>query len=348
MFPGSLAYSGPACSTALQHRLVIAPVNGHSRRVIISASRRTDIPAFYGRWFLNRLTAGYCEVANPFNPKQVSRVSLTPEDVDAIVFWTRYPRTLMDELPRIRARGYRTAFLYTIVDYPDLLEPAAAPLEQRIEAFKSLVRECGTGAVVWRYDPIVLSNLTPPAFHRERFAAIADALQGFIDRVIVSLFAPYRSVLRSLRTIPEIELWEHDEATARDTVETLAAEADARGLEMQSCADPRIESIPGVRPGSCISEELLHAAGERGGQGTLPFSETGEQARTIPRRRATTQRRHCRCMESRDIGAYESCLFNCRYCYATHGPDKARANYRRHDPDGPMLIPANPEAAGGS
>jgi DNA repair photolyase len=289
--------------------------------MIISASRRTDIPAFYGRWFLKRLEAGYCEVANPFNPKQVSRISLVPEDVDALVFWTRYPASLMDALPHIRGRGYHTAFLYTIVDYPEILEPAAPPLEKRIEAFKGLVRECGSEAVVWRYDPVILSDLTPSAYHVERFTAIADALQGFTNRVIVSLFAPYRSVLRRLEKIPEINIHEHDEATARDTVQTLAAEAQTRGLEMQSCADPRIEAVAGVRPGACISEDLLRGAG------------------TIPQRRAANQRRHCRCLESRDIGAYETCLFNCRYCYATHDPDTARANSRRHDPNAAMLIP---------
>jgi hypothetical protein len=300
--------------------------------VIISASRRTDIPAFYGEWFMNRLDAGYCEVANPFNPKQVSRVSLAAEYVDAIVFWTRYPATLADHMSEIRRRGYPVGVLYTIVDYPEALEPAAPPLERRIEAFKRLVDLCGVGAVVWRYDPIIVSNMTPAAYHRERFAAIADALSGYVDRVIVSLLQPYKSVMRSLARIPGLSLADHGDASTapgpevEGVVREIATAAAARGIAVQSCADPRLEGVSGIQPEACISDELLQAAGAR------PTPSGG-------RPRAANQRRHCRCLESRDIGAYETCLFGCRYCYATHGSAKAQENARRHDPTHPRLLP---------
>ncbi len=295
--------------------------------MIISASRRTDIPAFYGEWLMNRLEAGYCEVANPFNPKQVSRVSLVPEDVDALVFWTRYPRTLIDHLEPLRRRGYPSAFLYTLVDYPKDLEPAAPPLESRLEAFRRLVEICGRDAVVWRYDPIIITNQTPPAYHRERFAAIADALSGYLGRVIVSLLQPYRSVMRALAAVPELDVADHTEPTPeiRDLLRDLARDAADRGIAVQSCADPRLSPIPGIHPGACISEELIQAAG-------------APPAHAERRRPAANQRSHCSCLESRDIGAYETCLFGCRYCYATHGLAKARENARRHDPNGARLL----------
>ena len=313
--------------------------------MIISASRRTDIPAFYGEWLMNRLDAGYCEVANPFNPAQVSRVSLSPEDVDAIVFWTRYPTTLLNRLGEIRERGFPVAFLYTIVDYPQELETAGPPLEKRIEAFRSIVDVNGPRTAVWRYDPIILSNLTPAAFHRERFAHIADALSGYVDRVIISLLQPYRSVVRALSRVPGLRLTAHSTpGTTPGTEPTtpapaaapagtelhrllhdLAADAAQRGLTVQSCADPRLAAIPGVEPGACISEELIQAA--------------GATPQLRPRSRAANQRTHCRCLESRDIGAYETCPFGCRYCYATHGAAKARENARRHDPAAARLAP---------
>ncbi|MFP4484957.1 MAG: DUF1848 domain-containing protein [Spirochaetaceae bacterium] len=303
--------------------------------MVISASRRTDIPAFYGEWFMHRLDAGYCEVANPFNPDQISRISLAPEDVDAIVFWTRYPRTLLDRLEAIRGRGYPLAFLYTVVDYPRRLEPASPPLQKRIGAFRTVVDATGPRAAVWRYDPIIVSNLTPPAFHRERFARIADALSGYVDRVIISLLQPYRSVMRALGQVPGLDLADHGstgtelQASAAPGTEILvllrdlAADAAERGLTVQSCADPRVAAVPGIEAGACISEDLIQAAG----------------AATHLRPRAANQRTHCRCLESRDIGAYETCLFGCRYCYATHGTTKARENARRHDPTAGRLVP---------
>ena len=258
--------------------------------MIISASRRTDIPAFYGEWLMNRLEAGYCEVANPFNPKQVSRVSLVPEDVDALVFWTRYPRTLIDHLEPLRRRGYPSAFLYTLVDYPKDLEPAAPPLESRLEAFRRLVEICGRDAVVWRYDPIIITNQTPPAYHRERFAAIADALSGYIGRVIVSLLQPYRSVMRALAAVPELDVADHTEPTPeiRDLLRDLARDAADRGIAVQSCADPRLSPIPGIHPGACISEELLRAVGAAPAACRAPAGRPPISAATVGASRAGT------------------------------------------------------------
>ncbi|NLJ25804.1 MAG: DUF1848 domain-containing protein, partial [Firmicutes bacterium] len=135
--------------------------------MIISASRRTDIPALYTKWLLNRLEAGFCVVRNPFNPKQESLVSLNPEDVEVIVFWTKDPRPLMAHLDYLDQKGYRYYFQYTLTGYPHYLEPGAPSLDQAIETFSQLADRLGAIRVVWRYDPIIISDATGFSYHLE-------------------------------------------------------------------------------------------------------------------------------------------------------------------------------------
>jgi hypothetical protein len=122
--------------------------------MIISASRRTDIPAFYAPWFMNRVRAGFCVVRNPFNPQQSTRVSLVPQDVDLIVFWTRNPKPLLPYLKELDSRGYRYYFLFTLLDYPSWLELSTPAVENSLECFKQLSELIGPQKVIWRYDPI--------------------------------------------------------------------------------------------------------------------------------------------------------------------------------------------------
>ena len=141
--------------------------------MIISASRRTDIPALYSKWFMNRIRAGYCRVPNPRNTKQVSRVSLRPSDVEAIVFWSKNPAPLLPHLRELDSSGFRYYFQFSLNDYPWALEPNLPSLSDRTDTFKDLGRILGPSRVVWRYDPIIISNLTPFEYHREMFAWIA-------------------------------------------------------------------------------------------------------------------------------------------------------------------------------
>ena len=146
--------------------------------MIISASRRTDIPAFYARWFMNRIREGYCTVPNPFNPNQVSRISLKPEDVDIIVFWTRYARPLMPFLNELDDRGYRYYFLYTLMNNPRALEPKSPSHKRSLNTFQNLSNRIGMEKVIWRYDPIVFTRITDPNFHKETYQHIAEQLKG--------------------------------------------------------------------------------------------------------------------------------------------------------------------------
>ena len=137
--------------------------------MIVSVSRRTDIPAFYSDWFIGRVRDGFCLVPNPFNKKQIARISLRPEDVDCFVFWSKNPRPLTRRLDELDRRGFRYYFLVTLNDYPPELEPALPDLGDRLAAFRDLADTLGPDRVVWRYDPIILSNRTDGAYHRRVF-----------------------------------------------------------------------------------------------------------------------------------------------------------------------------------
>jgi DNA repair photolyase len=262
------------------------------------------LPAFHARWFMNRLQAGYCEVVNPFNRGQRSRVDLRPEAVEVIVFWTRNAAPLIRHLSELDRRGFRYYFLHTLVDYPPLLEPHAPPLAKRIEGFRRLSRRLGRGRVVWRYDPIVLGNLTDERYHLERFRGLAAELSGYTRRVVVSLLDEYSKVRRRLQGLgPQgFRLLGRPEGDERlgELMGRLAETARARGMEIHSCAEKRELRPYGIEPGACIDPQLI--------QELFGIS--------VSARKDPSQRPACRCAVSRDIGAYDTCGYGCVYCYA--------------------------------
>ncbi len=304
--------------------------------MIISASRRTDIPAFYSPWLMNRIRAGYCLVPNPFNSSQVSTVSLLPEHVDALVFWTRYPRPLFPHLKELQDRGYRFLFLYTILGYPGLLDSQCPSLSTSLKTFKYLADSIGPERVIWRYDPIVLSSITPPEFHRKQFGDIATSLSGYTGRCLFSFVEFYGKTKRRLDDLRSQGV--HLPTTSRESRDALIAhlvqQAALRGMELMHCAGGEDYSSLGVLPGKCVDGDYL--ARHLG-------------APTVASR-DRSQRPRCGCTLSKDIGMYDSCLFGCSYCYATNRLDQARENHRRHDPAGLSLIPLGQttrRAAGG-
>ena len=154
--------------------------------MILSVSRRTDIPAYYSAWFLNRLAEGFVLVPNPHNPRQLSRIPLSPETVDCIVFWTKNPAPMLDALPRIEAAGYPFYFQFTLTPYGPRTEPGLPPKEELVRAFWALSRRLGPKRVVWRYDPVMVDGRYPTAWHLERFEALCNALEGAAERCVFS------------------------------------------------------------------------------------------------------------------------------------------------------------------
>jgi hypothetical protein len=295
--------------------------------LIISASRRTDIPAFYSRWFINRIRAGYCTVPNPFNPQQVSTISLAPQDVEVIVFWTRHARPLLPFLGELDRSGYRYYFQYTLMDNPRLLDPRTPSLDVALDTFYRLADCVGPERVIWRYDPIVFSQATGASFHCERFAHIAGALRGRTRRVVISVMDLYRKTERRLRQLADqgLEVASYSgrpSARFDGLMGDLVQAACQNGMEITSCAE-EIDLRPyGIRPGKCIDDEYIRRV----------------FGLAVGARKDPTQREACGCVVSRDIGMYDSCLFGCRYCYATSSFERARLNWREHDPQSPSLL----------
>lgn len=303
---------------------------------VISASRRTDLPAFYTDWLLARLKTGECLVRNPFNGR-VAPVSLRPEDVLAFVFWSKQPRPLLPHLPGLLASGQACYFQYTLNAYGELLEPGLPPLARRVETARALADVLGPPLVVWRYDPLVESGLTPWAWHLERFGELAEALRGASKRCVISFVSLYRRTrLRLDDWAARHDTWyrfvgtspaetararrgrEYAPDELRSRASDLSAVAAAHGFALESCCGPGL-GLPAAR---CIDPELVGLA-------------RGETLTLAPR----PTREGCGCVASIDIGAYETCPAGCgsTYCYAVQSHARALSNRRRHEPSAERL-----------
>jgi hypothetical protein len=294
--------------------------------MIISASRRTDIPALYARWFMNRVREGHALVANPLNPRQCSRLSLSPGDVDALVFWTRNPKPLLGHLDELERRGFRHYFLFTLTGYPRLLEPGLPPVDEILSTFRSLSRRIGAARVIWRYDPIVLSDITDEDFIVGNFETLARKLHGQTEEVIISFADFYRKVERNLgRVTGETGVRFRDIHGTPEGVHALAARiaeaARGAGLRISACAEPYDFSSLGIERGRCIDDRLLRRL----------------FGLSLSLKKDPSQRKDCGCVQSRDIGAYNTCTHGCIYCYANENRSLARRNRSFHDPGGPAL-----------
>lgn len=296
--------------------------------MIISASRRTDIPAFYGKWFINRIYEGYCNVSNPFNPYQISTVELTPEKVDVIVFWSKNPAPFIQFLPDLEKRSYRYYFLFTLNPYPPPLEGKLPAIQKRIETFRTLASKIGNERVIWRYDPIILSSIYNTSFHLKAFSEISENLHGACARVIISVVDFYRKTERRLKEIEKItndkfERRVHSHNETIQLVRRMAEIAERSGIQLQTCCEPVLANSANVPEGKCIDDELIHRVfGIR-----------------IDNRKDTGQRTECKCVISRDIGATDTCQHCCAYCYAVTSFDTAAKRAKQHNSTDSFLMP---------
>ena len=288
--------------------------------MIVSASYRTDIPAFHARWFMARLEEGYCQVRNPYGGK-ASRVSLLPGEVDGIAFWSRNMAPLLPSLDVVRAR-YPFSVSFTATAYPRALEAATLPAERAVAQIRELAMRFGNRCAVWRYDPIVISSLTDTAWHRANFVGLAKALRGVVDEVVVSFMQPYRKSARNL----DIAASEHgftwrdpDDEEKRALLGELSGVASDNGMKLTLCAQPHL-LIDGVTPAHCIDVARLSDIAGR----NITAREKGN-------------REGCACAQSRDIGAYDSCAQGCAYCYAVTSPLAAQKKIAALDANAAML-----------
>lgn len=293
--------------------------------MIISASRRTDIPAFYSEWFMNRIRAGWCEVPNPLNYHQLSYVSLKPEDVAVIVFWSKNPKPLISYLDEIDQRGFRYYFQFTLNDYPQDLEPRLPPVSERLETFKRLSDRLDNLRVIWRYDPVIISNRTPLDYHVDKFSKIARVLKGYTRRVMVSFIDYYRKTDFRLQDLEQsgYEFVRDFEHTSESSflMKELGEIALQNGMAIHTCAEEVDFSSVGVSPGCCIDPDLINRI----------WSIKADV------KKDPTQRSVCLCAVSKDIGVNDTCMHGCPYCYATRKLEAAEKRYSQHDLSSPVL-----------
>ena len=159
---------------------------------VISASRRTDIPAFYSKWFMNRIREGWCGVPNPFNRHQVSRISLKSQDIHVIVFWTRNAHPMLQHLEELDERGYKYYFQYSVLGYPREVDPKSPSLRSSIKTFSELSEKIGPEKVIFRYDPIVFTETMDEQYHLDKFEEISSSLQGKTNRCVISIVDDYK------------------------------------------------------------------------------------------------------------------------------------------------------------
>ena len=287
---------------------------------IISASRRTDIPAWYGRWFLERLQKGKACYGTPFSSR-IHEVSLLPDDVTAFVFWTRNVLPFLPAVDRLEQEGYPFYFQYTFTGYGPPWEPKGHG-EKGLEGLIRLAERIGPDRVVWRYDPIVLSPEEDADTHRKRFGEIADRLRRRVNTVTVSFLDRYRKTERRLRSAG-LTVRDPGVEEGRKLLIDLAGIAGERGITLDVCCEEELRP-PGIPAAACVDPERIRRL-------------TGDGKTSLPRR---PTRPGCRCAESRDIGAYDTCPFGCVYCYAVSSPDKAEKSLRDHRPEEDRLRPA--------
>lgn len=290
--------------------------------MIVSASYRTDIPAFYGDWFMRRLTAGYCRVVNPYGGRPY-RVALDRDAVDGFVFWTRNAAPFLDRLNDIGRAGFPFIVQMTITGYPRILEASVPDAGQSAALLRTIARRFGPRVAVWRYDPVLLTSLTEADWHVDNFAGLAESLRGFTDEVVVSFTDFYAKTTAHLRAAAEVQgfTW-RDPAAEEKRVLTkrLAAIAADSGMTLTLCVEPDLLD-EGIDAARCVDAIRLSDVAGR----PLAAREKGN-------------RPGCACAESRDIGAYDSCVQGCVYCYAVRSPAAARRRLKTHDCEGEFLI----------
>ncbi len=285
--------------------------------MILSVSRRTDIPHYYSEWFLNRIKEGYLYVRNPMNYHQVSKIMITPDVVDCIVFWSKNPEPMLEKLARLN--GYSYYFQFTLTGYGKDIEPFLPHKEKEmIPIFQKLSDAIGKEKVIWRYDPILITDRYTKEYHIKAFRTIAENLNGYCKKVVISFVDLYDKIKKNMNAVN----WK--EQTKEEILELAAAMAEIakdNKMEIETCAEKHDLSSCGIAHGCCIDRVLI----EKIIGAPLKINKD------------KNQRAECGCVESIETGAYDTCLTGCIYCYANHGREIVKANTARYDVNSPIL-----------
>lgn len=283
--------------------------------MILSVSRRTDIPAFYSEWFINRLREGYVLVPNPYNTRHLSYIPLSPEYVDCIVFWTKDAAPMFDKLDIVESLGYKDYYFeFTITPYDENIEKHLPPKSDIIRTFQRLSDRIGPDRVDWRFDPILLNEQIGYSQILIEFEKMCKQLASYTTKCIISFIDVYKHISPAFKEISE----EQQIRIAKDMAEIAAT----YHLRLYTCCEKYDFSLYGIHPSACIDKEKI---------------ENMIGCKLLVSKDAN-QRTYCSCTESIDIGIYNTCQHACTYCYAVRQPDIALQKWSLHDPHSPMLI----------
>lgn len=285
--------------------------------MILSVSRRTDIPNYYSEWFFNRIKAGFVYVRNPMNARQVSRIDITPEVVDCIVFWTKNPEPMLNRLDELASYDYY--FQFTLTGYGKDIECSVPHKKERmIPVFQKLSEQIGMQKVIWRYDPIIFTKKYTMEYHLKAFEQIAAALKGYTGKCVISFVDVYAKNKRNMELLDSYSV---DKKALLEFAKKIADIAKKNGMAMGSCAESIDLDACGIVHNCCIDKALIE-------------SITGCRLKVEKDR---NQRRECGCMESVEIGTYNTCKNGCKYCYANASEESVIKNCSQYDPESPIL-----------
>ncbi len=283
--------------------------------MIINTGCRTDIPAFYAKWLMNRIREGYVLVRNPYNPNQVTKYNLSPEVVDCLAFCTKNPEPMLSYLDELDK--YKQYWFVTITPYGKDIEPNVPEKQKVIESFKKLSNHIGVDSIGWRYDPIFIGNGFDVNKHVECFEKMAKELKGYTHNCTISFLDLYEKVKRNA---PDIKPPTKEEQM--EIAKAFARIGKENDMVIHACCEKTYLSQYGLQCNGCMSQEIIEKA----------INNTLQP----PKRK--NLRQECNCLMGNDIGAYNTCGHLCKYCYANANKQSVIENMKKHDDNSPFLI----------
>lgn len=289
--------------------------------LIINTGMRTDIPAFYSEWLMNRIHEGYVYVRNPYYRLQVSKYILSPDVVDCLAFCTKNPSSMLQYLDELKAK-YKMFWFVTITPYGRDIEPNVPDYKKVIEDFKTLSNKLGKNSVALRYDPILINDKYTIETHIEEFSRMLSSLKGYTEDVTISFLDLYEKVRRN---VPDIKPPTGDEQV--QLVKEFVKIGKENNMVIHGCCENPSLKDYGVDITGCMSQEIVEKAI---GFGLKPPSKQSK--------RASNGKIVCNCLMGNDIGDYNSCMHLCKYCYANFNKTLVQKNFKLHNPNSPFLI----------
>lgn len=285
--------------------------------MILSVSRRTDIPNYYSDWFYNRIKEGFVYVRNPMNAHQISKINLSPEVVDCIVFWTKNPEPMIDRLDELK--DYKYYFQFTLTGYGyDIERNVPHKKEKMIPVFQKLSDKIGCELVIWRYDPILFNSTYSEEYHLRAFRQIADELKGYTKKCVISFVDIYAKNKKNMEAVSCDALSDNSLLAFASKLNEIAQIND---IEIASCSEHIDLSSCGIKHNSCIDKDMIEKI-------------IGCKINAV---KDKNQREDCGCIESIDIGTYNTCKNACRYCYANYSEESVRNNCSKYSVNSPLL-----------